>query len=115
VYVLYLNLLLFKANMNPQCDSQIRDSINKTLSDNKVVIMSLTGCPPCKKAKELLKSLNIPFHDINLRENEGFMECVYEKTNSLYAPQIFLKNKYIGGFNELTYLNNTGILSDLLK
>jgi glutaredoxin len=101
--------------MNPHCENQIRDSINKTLNENNVVIMSLTGCPPCKKAKELLRSLDIPFHDINLRENEGFMECVFEKTNSMYAPQIFLKNKYIGGFNELSYLQRTGILYELLK
>jgi glutaredoxin len=101
--------------MNTNCDEQIRETINKTLEDNKVVIMSLTGCPPCKKAKELLKGENIPFHDINLRENEGFMECVYEKTNSPYAPQIFVKSRFVGGFNELTYLHKSGILFDLLK
>jgi glutaredoxin len=101
--------------MNPNCDNQIRETINKTLEDNKVVVMSLTGCPPCRKAKELLSSLDIPFQDINLRENEGFMECVYEKTNSPYAPQIFVKNRFVGGFNELSYLHKSGILNDLLK
>jgi glutaredoxin len=93
------------------CDQQIRKKLDEIFEKNEFVIASLPGCPPCKKAKELLNSNNIPFHDINIHQNEGFMQCLYEESKSYYAPQIFVKSKYIGGYSDLyTHLHSTGIL-----
>ncbi len=98
--------------MNINCDRDIRNKLDKVLEDNKIVIMSLKGCPPCKKAKELLTTNKLPYHDISLSDNQEFMDCLYEKTRSLYAPQIFINKEYIGGYQDLNNLHNSGKLYD---
>jgi glutaredoxin 3 len=100
--------------MDAYCDEEIRKQFEEILEQNKIVVVSLPGCPPCKKAKELLKTNDIPFHDINIHEREGYMECIYNKTRSQYAPQIFVKSNYIGGYQQLHLLHSSGKLQDKL-
>lgn len=42
-------------------------------------------------------------------------ECVINKTNSPYVPQIFINKKYIGGYDALNFLISSGLLDDIVK
>lgn len=46
--------------------SSIKEVIDKSLSDNSVMVFSKSYCPYCTKTKSTLESLNIPFGVIEL-------------------------------------------------
>lgn len=98
------------------CDEESMKQFNKLINDSNILVFSLPGCPACVKAKKLLSDLNHSFtyHELS-HSDENFFSCIYDKTNSATVPQIFVNRKFIGGFRELTYLTNTGLLNDLTK
>ena len=99
------------------CDDESKKIFNEFLQKNKIAVMSTVGCPACVDAKNLLKKHSFDYSELDLTssENEKLFNCLYDVTRSHYVPQIFINNKYVGGYRELNYLNNTGILGDLYK
>ena len=82
----------------------------------KVVIYSKTYCPYCDKAKNLFRSKGQSFQEICITdENIEDFQKLKEKTGMRTVPQIFIKDKFIGGFQELAHLNDQGSLDPLLK
>lgn len=82
----------------------------------KVVIYSKTYCPYCDKAKNLFQSKGQSFQEIRITdENIEDFQKLQEKTGMRTVPQIFINDKFIGGFQELAHLNNQGNLDPLLK
>jgi glutaredoxin len=88
--------------MSSYCDMEMREKFDKILNENKLVVVSSTGCPPCKKIKKLFKDNSINFHetDITNPDNEDLFYCIYEKSKSRFVPQIFHNANYIGGYTE---------------
>lgn len=101
--------------MSSYCDLETQNSIQRILNANKILLLTSIGCPACVDAKKLLDKNNFAFHsiDISKEENEKYFHCIYDITKSHYVPQVFINNKYIGGYRELTYLNQSKILDDL--
>lgn len=63
-------------------------------------------CPNCDRAKTVLKNNNIDFEYIQLDSQEKikeFSEKVVKELGSMVTsvPQIWVNDKYVGGFNEL--------------
>ncbi len=98
------------------CEGENKERFDKFLEENRIAIMSTIGCPACVDAKNLLKNSKINYAELDLteKENDGLFNCLYNITKSHYVPQIFINKKYIGGFRELTYLDKTGLLRDLI-
>ena len=71
---------------------------------NKIIIYSTSMCPYCIRAKNLLTSLQLEYEDINLNTNPRKFEKLSEKTGWQTVPQIFINNKFIGGFDDLNNL-----------
>ena len=88
--------------MDPYCNLEQREKVDKILSENKLVVFTSLGCPPCAQIKKLFNDNSIPFHntDISHPENESLFYCIYEKSKSRYVPQVFLNKEYIGGYTE---------------
>ncbi len=76
-------------------------------------IYSKSGCPGCKKVKDLLKQENplvIDCDEYLLEDKEGFLEFIARaaKTTVKIFPMVFNKDKiFIGGYEETKkeYLN----------
>ena len=81
----------------------------------KIVIYTTTYCPFCDAAKNLLKSLNIEFDEVDLTDNLEERLEISTKYNWRTVPLILINNKLIGGFDELNNLNNKGELESLLS
>ena len=81
----------------------------------KIVIYTTTYCPFCDAAKNLLKSLNIEFDEVDLTDNLEERLEISTKYNWRTVPLILINNKLIGGFDELNNLNNNGELKSLLS
>jgi len=81
----------------------------------KIIIYTTSYCPFCDAAKNLLKSLNIEFDEVDLTDNLEERLEVSTKYNWRTVPLILINNKLIGGFDELNNLNNNGELKSLLS
>ena len=70
----------------------------------KATIYSRDNCPFCVRAKYLLEQKGIAYTEISAVENrEDLIQKVTEATGQApkTVPQIWLDEKYIGGFTEL--------------
>ena len=81
----------------------------------KIIIYTTSYCPFCDAAKNLLKSLNIEFDEVDLTDNLEERLEISTKYNWRTVPLILIDNKLIGGFDELNNLNNNGELKSLLS
>lgn len=80
-----------------------------------VKIFSTGTCPICDKAKALLKKWGLPFEEIRVDQSQsGLKEMLMVSNNARTVPQIIIKDKWIGGFTELTELHMDGELDDLI-
>ncbi|WP_288262254.1 PCC domain-containing protein [uncultured Prochlorococcus sp.] len=70
-------------------------------SQSRVKIYILKDCPWSKRAIRLLNSLSIP-HEIFLIDNDESFKKIMFKSNHNTFPQIFLDNKFFGGYDELS-------------
>ena len=81
----------------------------------KIIIYTTNYCPFCDAAKNLLKSLNIEFDEVDLTDNLEERLEISTKYNWRTVPLILINNKLIGGFDELNNLYNNGELESLLS
>jgi len=68
----------------------------------KAIIWSKTPCVFCTQAKQLLKVKGIEYEERNITTGPWTVEQLKEVVpNATSAPQIFLDEQYIGGFDSL--------------
>ena len=70
----------------------------------RVKIYTTTYCGYCKRAKELLKSKQIAFEEIDVTEDAAKREWLVQTTGFKTVPQIFIDEKPIGGYAQLKEL-----------
>jgi len=81
-----------------------------------VRIYSTGACPICIKAKTLLSKWKIPYEEIRIDQSDEAMKEMLEKTDhARTVPQILIRDKWIGGFSELTELHMDGELDNLVQ
>ncbi len=78
----------------------------------KITIYTTPSCPYCLAAKALLKQKNITFREIDVSEEDEF-DALVKKTGWKTVPQIFVGDKMIGGFQEMSDLDRQGKLDKL--
>lgn len=86
-----------------------RKEISKSLKYRKMkaIIWSKTSCGFCIMAKQLLEEKNIPYEERNLNKEWTKEQLLESVPDAKTVPQIFLDDKYIGGFTELkSYFKN---------
>ena len=81
----------------------------------KVTVYTTSYCPYCTRAKNLLKSKNIPFTEVDLTNDQAKRDELEEKTGWQTVPMIFIGDEWIGGSNELHALADSGELDRKLK
>jgi len=70
-------------------------------NETRVKAYILKNCPWSKRAIRLLNTLSIP-HEVNLIDNdESFRKIMAHSSHNTF-PQIFLDNKFFGGYDELS-------------
>ena len=86
----------------------ITSSINKPAS---VDIYVLPNCPWSKRAIKLLESAHIKYNSHVITNDDEFKRISNQTSISTF-PQIFINNRFIGGYNELS---NLSVKGDLIK
>jgi glutaredoxin 3 len=81
----------------------------------QVTVYSTSVCPYCVRAKQLLERKGIEYKEINLSQEAPEVRIeLMQKTNHRTVPQIFIKDQFIGGFDQLYALEREGKLDELL-
>lgn len=84
------------------------------MSTSKVVIYSGHRCAYCNAAKRLLDSKNVEYTEINVDEDPARRDEMISRTQRQTVPQIFINEQHVGGFDDLSELNQSGGLDELL-
>ena len=81
----------------------------------QVTVYSTSACPYCVRAKQLLERKDIEYKEINLSQEAPEVRIeLMQKTNHRTVPQIFIKDQFIGGFDQLYALEREGKLDELI-
>lgn len=81
----------------------------------KIEIYTTAICPYCVRAKMLLKSKGVNWEEIRIDRDRNRMQEMLTRSNRRTVPQIFIDNKHIGGFDDLSALDSRGKLDPLLS
>ncbi len=80
----------------------------------KVVIYTKDVCPYCVRAKNLFKSLRVPFEEINLEHDPETRAELSRKYNWRTVPMILVGDRFLGGCDDALELHRSGELAKLL-
>jgi len=81
----------------------------------KIVVYSGRFCGYCTAAERLLKSKNAEYEVIKVDEDQEKFDHMMEITGRRTIPQIFIGEYHVGGFDDLSALNQSGKLDELLN
>ena len=82
----------------------------------KVIMYSKSACPYCVMAERLLKTKGVlEIEKIHVDVDENVLEQMIEKTKRRTVPQIFIGNRHVGGYDDLSNLDKAGELDSLLQ
>jgi NADH-dependent peroxiredoxin subunit F len=79
----------------------------------RVEMYSMQWCPFCAKAKALLGVKGIEYDEVDVTSDDVAAMEMIERTGQRGVPQFFIDGKWIGGYDNLAYLNATGSLDRL--
>ncbi|NLE23296.1 MAG: FAD-dependent oxidoreductase [Actinobacteria bacterium] len=79
----------------------------------RVQMYSMEWCPYCAKAKALLGTKGIDYDEIDVTNDEAAAVEMIQRTGQQGVPQFFIDDRWIGGYDNLAYLNATGALDKL--
>ena len=88
------------------------------LDNTKVCIFSKTTCGYCNKAKSLLNTYtnNIIVYELDgMNEGNLLQNNLKNITGQSTVPNIFIKGKHIGGYNDLEKLHKNNSLHSIIN
>lgn len=66
-----------------------------------IIIYTTTTCIYCNLTKKILEEKKLKYKEINLENNLDLFKDLIKKTNHKTVPQIFINDKFIGGYTDL--------------
>ena len=97
-----------------------QNSIEKLIKENKVVLF-MKGTPRMPMcgfsgfACQVLTHLEVPFHGVNVLEDEALRQGIKDFTNWPTIPQLYVKGEFIGGADIIRDMHTSGELKTLLE
>ncbi|MCF6198884.1 MAG: glutaredoxin 3 [Hyphomicrobiaceae bacterium] len=80
----------------------------------EITVYTTPFCPYCIAAKRMLKKKGAKFSEIDVSD-QSKREAMIARSNGKYTvPQIFIAERHIGGFDDLSELEALGELDPLL-
>jgi glutaredoxin 3 len=62
-----------------------------------VIVYTKSNCPNCVTAKMILRSLEIPFTEVDIEVGERMANFLKEYPEARQMPQIFINDQRVGG------------------
>ena len=80
-----------------------------------VKIYTSNWCSYCVAAKNFFNEHKIVYEEINIEENNISRNDLLELSGGYTVPQIFIKDKCIGGYDQLMALFQSNKIQDLIN
>jgi thioredoxin reductase (NADPH) len=81
----------------------------------RVEIYTKTNCPYCDKAKALFDEKGVEYETINVTGDDDLFEEMVERADGRQtAPEVFIDDELIGGWDDTSALDETGALDEKL-
>lgn len=81
----------------------------------EIEIYTTPYCPYCLNAKRLLHGKGVGFHEIDVSRSSQLRQAMVERADGRHTvPQIFIDGKGVGGFDDISELDERGELDRLL-
>jgi glutaredoxin 3 len=80
----------------------------------EVRIYTTNYCGYCRAAKSLLTERGVSFEEIDCSDDANTRRWLIEQTGQRTVPQIFIAGVPVGGFSELSALDQAGKLAAIL-
>lgn len=80
----------------------------------EVLMYCTDSCPYCQRAEKLLKKKGARINKINIEGNQSKLREMIQRSGRNTVPQIFIGNKHVGGFDDLSELDLMDELDELL-
>jgi glutaredoxin 3 len=85
------------------------------MADPRIVVYSQPFCGYCSAAKRLLKEKGAEFSEIDVMFESGRRAEMVERSGGRRTvPQIFIDGRHVGGYDDLSALDESGELDRLL-
>ena len=82
----------------------------------EITMYTARGCGYCRSAEQLLSRKGInQFNRIEIDLDSNELETMIRRTGRRTVPQIYIGDRHVGGFHELTALDRSGQLDELLR
>ncbi|MCW9025515.1 MAG: glutaredoxin 3 [Gammaproteobacteria bacterium] len=81
----------------------------------EVVMYCTSTCPFCTRAEKLLKNKGVKINKISVENNQAKLKEMIKRTGRKTVPQIYIGERHIGGFDDLSELDIMDELDDLLR
>jgi glutaredoxin-like YruB-family protein len=75
----------------------------------KAKVYTTTRCPYCRKVKDYLRRIGMPFVEYNLDKNPKYVQEVMRLTHQTGVPVVILKGRKIIGFDKSKINETLGI------
>ena len=72
-------------------------------------------CGYCAAARSLLDKKEVPYEEVDVTVNAKLRREMADRSGKNTVPQIFIGNRCIGGYDELSALERDGKLDTLLE
>ncbi len=80
----------------------------------EVVMYCTDACPYCQRAERLLKNKGVKIKKIRVDGDRGKLKEMIKRTGRNTVPQIYIGDKHVGGFDDLSELDIMDELDELL-
>lgn len=86
------------------------------MAQAKVEIYTKQHCPYCTAAKALLEDKGVEFEEINAEfDEEKKAEMIQRSGGRRTFPEIFINGEHVGGYDDLSKLDQDGKLDEILN
>lgn len=79
-----------------------------------ITVYTTAMCPYCVRAKRLLEQKGVSYDEIRVDQDRGQLQIMLQRSQRRTVPQIFIDDHHVGGFDDLSALDNKGQLDPLL-
>ncbi|KAF5018817.1 hypothetical protein F66182_9180 [Fusarium sp. NRRL 66182] len=98
--------------------AQASQKVQQLIDNNAVVIFSKSYCPYCKQTKKTLDELSAEYELLELDQiddGSALQDALEQISGQRTVPNVYIKQKHIGGNSDIQSLKSGNKLKDLLK
>ncbi|ORY20708.1 thioredoxin-like protein [Naematelia encephala] len=89
---------------SPEMSASVKQLVDSSIADNKVVVFSKTYCPYCRRAKQILtqETDNVKIFELDEEDNGSEIQAYLKQLNGQgTVPHVYINKEFIGGCSDL--------------